>query len=541
VGLAVLLYLALALPQLGRALSYDEVDFARAAASVAAPGAAGVLRYDRAYIADYPAAPDAGQRLQFALWHPPGYLLTLGLWRRLDPGAGDAWLRLFGVVCGLGTLLLTAALGRAAGGPAGGGPAALLWALSPFAVQSALLLDAEGTVLPLATAACVLLALRASADRSPSAGALGAVAAAFGAALWTKPATALAVFGLLVVWLGVQRGRTAGVRLVLAGLAGLAGACLLWLGFALLAGLPPSRPLQDFAAALVQVGERPLPAVYLVGLIRGAQWLHPLLFCLLVAAPLAFSRARPGAALLFAGGGGAVLLLGKLAAGYPKYLAGPLPLLAAAAGGALATWLVAGERRPISHLPLALAGALAGAALTALSGPDALVRGAGLPPLTLWLAVAAALLALGAPLGAARPAALACGLLAGAGLTTAAYQATLPTSTTYFYGASGQVEAGRWLRQTQPPEAREGGAAITAPAAVADREVAYYAGDVHFVDTERWLDVVAGVRPAAPPLDLDGVRVVVSRDGRASERFGASGTPVATFGDYRAWRLDPGR
>ena len=515
------------------------MDFARAAASVAAPGPGGLLRYDRAYIADYPEAPDAGRRYQYALWHPPGYLLALGLWRRLDPGAGDAWLRLFGVACGLGTVLLTAALGRLAGGPLAGALAGLVLALSPFAVQSALLLDAEGTLLPLTAAACALLTLRSAGaagggpegrrgERLPAAGPLAGVAVAFGALLWSKPATGLAIFLVLLTWTAAQRGAATASRLAVAGAAGAAGAVLLWLALALLAGLPPLRPAQDLVAALGQVGGgRPLALVYLVGLIRGAQWLHPLLLCLLVAAPLALRRHEPGAALLAAGGGAALLLLGKLAAGYPKYLAGPLPLLAAVAGAALAGWLAAGGRRPASLVAGTACGAAAGAALAA-SGPDALVRGAGLEPLTLWLAAGAALLALGWRLGAALPAALSLGLLAGSGLSTAAYQATLPVSTTYFYGAAGQAEAGRWLRRTLPPQ--------TAPAVVADREVAYYAGDVHFVDTERWLDALAGERPGLPPLELGHVRMVVSRDERVRLRM-RDAAPLAVFGDYRVWRL----
>lgn len=538
------------------------MDFARAAASVAAPGPGGLLRYDRAYIADYPQAPDAGRRYQYALWHPPGYLLLLGLWRRVDPGGGEAWLRLFGVACGLGTVLLTAALGRLAGGPLAGALAALLLALSPFAVQSALLLDVEGTLLPLTAAACALLTLRAigggspqgrPAGRLPSPSSLAAVAAAFGAVLWAKPVTGLAVFLALLIWTAVRRGPACAARLALAGAAGGGGALLLWLGVAALTGLPPLRPAQDLVAALGQVGGgRPLPLVYLVGLIRGAQWLHPLFLCLLVAAPLALRRHQPGAALLAAGGGAALLLLGKLAAGYPKYLAGPLPLLAAVAGAALAGWLAAGARRPETLVGWTALGAAAGAGLTA-PGPDALVRGAGLQALTLWLAAGAALLALGWRLGAARPAALSLGLLAGAGLTTAAYQATLPVSTAYFYGASGQAEAGRWLRRSLPPEASPaslaslasrasraslpGATLPPAPAVVADREVAYYAGDLHFVDTERWLDAQTGERAGLPPLDLSGVRIVVSRDERVRLRMSAAAPPLAVFGDYRIWRL----
>ena len=103
-----------------------------------------------------------------------------------------------------------------------------------------------------------------------------------------------------------------------------------WLLLALLHDLPPQRPLEDLSTALTQVlSGVPLHLAYLVGVIRSAQWLHPLVVALLVAAPLGLSRAGPGAALLCAGGVLALLSLGKLAAGYPKYVAGPWPLLTA--------------------------------------------------------------------------------------------------------------------------------------------------------------------------------------------------------------------
>jgi hypothetical protein len=547
VGVAVALYLSLVAPQLGRPLIYDEVDFARAAASLAGsdPGSgAGPLRYDRGYIADYPTAPDAGQRHQVALWHPPGYLLLLGVWQRALPGAGDSSLRLFGALCGLGTLLLTAALGRLQGGALGAGLAALLWASSPFALQSALLLDVDGTVLPLSLALLSWLALRPG--REPWS--WPALAGAFALSLLCKLGPALVLGVLLTAW-PAARGRsddcrrTGGACLAGAGIA--AGA---WLLLASIYDLPPQRPLQDFSTALTQVATGvPLHLAYLVGAIRGAQWLHPLLVALLVAAPLALTRAGPGAALLFAGGALALLSLGKLAAGYPKYVAGPWPLLAGAAGGALVTWL-SRERRPGARAALVVAGALAGAGLTTLTGADALIRGADLHLLALWLALGAGLLALALPLGPARPAALALGIVAGAGLTTSVYQATIPGSTTYFYRAGGQDAAGRWLADALRSLEAQRGAPGAPPLAVADREVAYHArahhaggvpaGEVHFVDTERWMDARSGRddgQPGAAP--LSAVRLVVTRHERAVALLPADSVPAGRFGDYRAWRL----
>ena len=60
---------------------------------------------------------------------------------------------------------------------------------------------------------------------------------------------------------------------------------------------------------------------------------------------------------------------------------------------------------------------------------------------------------------------------------------------------------------------------------------------MHFVDSERWLDDLAGGGAGLPPLDLGGVRLVGSRDERVRARLGAK-APLAVFGDYRAWRLD---
>jgi hypothetical protein len=258
--------------------------------------------------------------------------------------------------------------------------------------------------------------------------------------------------------------------------------------------------------------------------------------------PLGLSRAGPGAALLFAGGALALLSLGKLAAGYPKYVAGPWPLLAAAAGAALATWLSRGQR----PYPLVAAGVLAGAGLTSLAGADALIRGAELQLLALWLAVGAGLLALAAPLGPARPAALILGLVVGAGLATSASQAAGPGSTTYFYGAGGQVAAGRWLADTLHSQEAQRGVPGAPPLAVADREVAYHAlgagvGEVHFVDTERWMDVRSGRQEGTPgAAPLSAVRLIVTRHERAVALLPAAYVPAGRFGAYRAWRLPDG-
>src|SRR5919108_408062 len=273
---AAAVFLALALPQVGRPLIYDEVDFAKAARAVAG----GSFRYDRGYIADYAHAPDRGERYQLALFHPPGYLLALAAWQR-PAGSADAALRTFGVACGLASLAAAVVLGRIAGG----GEAA------------------------------------------------DAVRTAAGAPRESAPAAFPALFAL-------------------------------------------------------------------VSLLRTAQWLHPLLVGLLVAAPLAFRRLEPAAALLVAAGATLTLDLVKLAAGFPKYHAGVFPLVAAAAGAAGAAWLRACPSWPA----YALAGAALGGAATLATGGDALIHHADLNLLAAWLAAAAACLALATLLGAGRPA-----------------------------------------------------------------------------------------------------------------------------------------
>src|SRR5262245_49796245 len=103
---AAVLYLGLSVPQLDRALIYDEVDFAKAARAAAA----GTFLYDRGYIADYPWNPWSGRRFQSALYHPPGYVLGLATWQRLA-GSSDGALRAFGTLGGLASLAAATFLG----------------------------------------------------------------------------------------------------------------------------------------------------------------------------------------------------------------------------------------------------------------------------------------------------------------------------------------------------------------------------------------------------------------------------------------------
>ncbi|HEX2035912.1 MAG TPA: glycosyltransferase family 39 protein [Chloroflexota bacterium] len=533
---AVAVYLATAVPQLGRPLIYDEVDFAKASQAVAT----GTFRYDRGYIADYEDAADAGQRFQDALWHPPGYLMALAAWQQWLPG-GDPSLRTFGLLCGLLTLGATAALAGWAAGPRAAGLAAILWSTSPYAVQSALLLDIDGTVLAPLVAVLALLALRATAPDPAPPGALRwvLVGASFALALWCKLSTPLVVAGALLVWLVACRRWTAAAGLGLSCLAGALLFSLTWLLVAAAAGVPAARPLEATWHAVLEVAGHgsatassiPPILVALVAALRSAQWLHPLSLCLLVATPLALRRRDAGGALLVLAALGAAVALAKLAAGFPKYQAGTWPLVVAVLAAALARWLAS----PRGHAaPWLMGGAMAGAGATVLLGSDALIRAVELRHLALWLGAAAAALAGARWLGPRRTAATVLGLLLGANLATGLHLARSPGSTTYFFGARGQVEAGTWLGSAR---ALPGCATCpdgAGPAAVADREVAYYAGAVHFVDTERFLDSLSSQAPAVVGT-AGGAPVVISRHPALAARLPPSFRPWMAFGDYQVW------
>lgn len=587
---AVGLYLALALPQLGRPLTYDEVDFSKASRAIAG----GTFRYDRGYIADYPLDLDSGQRLQLAIYHPPGYAVALAAWQAIA-GPSDAARRAYGVACGLATLAATAALGGLAGGALAGGLAALIWASTPYAIQSALLLDIDGTVLAPTTAVFVWLALRdacaqepertrhrreypgrhprrdACAGRAPRAAGWSwwrpaAVALAFALSLWAKLTTPAIVAVLLVGWITLSGRAVAARRLAGACAAGAVLFGVTWWTFATAWGLPALRPFADLAYEVLDTaGLTPVAAGgplgasgagyvalrALVALLRSAQWLHPLFIGVLFAAPLALRRREPGAALLLVAALTMTLYLIKLAAGFPKYHAGVLPLAVAAAGVATARWLGAGRGVRLAARPnaegaglsvtrwrsgadggcgvplwLIATGGAVGITANVWHGSDALIRQAEPQLLAAWLAVATTCLVLGALGGSCRAGGLALGLLLGTNLALATHQARAGWSTAYFYGTSGQVAAGAWLVQAAAPGER----------VVADRDVAYYAGGVHYMDSERFAELVArgdGCAPAAL------TRLVVTRHHSVAALLPSPAAPAAVFGDYRAWRLEP--
>src|SRR5207244_2230929 len=139
------LFAAAAAQSAARPYLFDEANFlfqARAIADHGIPYANMGYMGDRGRITE---------REQYGLWHPPLYLYMLGLNVRLFDGA-EAAVRGMGVGIMLLTALVVYALGHtvaagAARGRACGLLAVALFLVSPLVVQSAVVVDIDGTLL----------------------------------------------------------------------------------------------------------------------------------------------------------------------------------------------------------------------------------------------------------------------------------------------------------------------------------------------------------------------------------------------------------
>ncbi|MGI8424843.1 MAG: hypothetical protein ACR2NO_12170 [Chloroflexota bacterium] len=186
-------------PQLGKPYVYDEAAFAFAARAVAETG----IPLSNVGHLQFETAGDFSKRFNWALWHPPLYVFTLG-WAFREWGETEQTARLFGVVCNaLAALFAFAAgtialWGRTQAAPLYAAAGAALYVTNPFVIQSALLLDIDGTVLVATIALLGLLytvLLRSPLPlRSKRTWLLmGMTSAAFGLSLWAKMTTAFAL------------------------------------------------------------------------------------------------------------------------------------------------------------------------------------------------------------------------------------------------------------------------------------------------------------------------------------------------------------
>ena len=448
-------YLWLASGQLRAPLAWDEVNFywnAQAIAETGVPYANAGFLGDRGEI---------GGRYQYGLWHPPLYLYTLGLAFRLF-GASELVARGTGLVLMLLTAIVVYLLGRQTIPPPAREWGALLavaiFVVSPLVIQSALVLDIDGTVLTLLLALWSLVYLRCedvAPRRQPLA--LGLLAALFTLALWAKLTTPFFLLGIMLVY-QTLRGRPlrAALHLITIGIGGGALFLITW-GYACdQLGMPFDMPFGvtwaelhdavggDHADPLQRLEPQALPILgwvspYLVALFLGAT----------VARVAALVRRRSLEPVDFLLGMGILVCavyFVKLAAGFPKYHAAMMPFWAVLIGHWLGTTWAGLPRRALAPT-LLLAAAATGAAFgyaylyvadSWMMDPRTLVS---LDALGLALLAGFFLVQAGIFRTSALAAPLAAGVLAlyvGWAASADWYHGWVPYSTNYWYGTRGQ-------------------------------------------------------------------------------------------------------
>jgi hypothetical protein len=551
-ALAVLLtlgaYLWFVVPQLGRPYVYDDVNFALGARAVARTG----LPFgNQGYLLHL-----VEQREQWALWHPPLYIFSLGLWTRLF-GESEVATRSFSVLC----LLLSAGVafdlarrvvvdrgGSRARGLAAGALAVALLLLNPLALQSSGILDIDNTVLMLLLTVAVWAAVRLPGHWDWRA--VGLLSILYAVTLWAKLTSPIILLAALIFTRLFQgTGLRGAVEALTVGVLGWFGFFLSWAFVNWATGMPWDYTLtvvyREALESSHSSGHRlaSLPA-FLNGVAPALLWIGPF-FCLLFVAAglprlLDLLRGRglvAGDLLVVLGAAIYLAYFAKLAGNFPKYHAVMLPLWAAACGALVAR--TAGRPRPVQ---LAVA-ALGCVGLTAwLLGPVAahwtiswtpgLISNLILAPLAVGAALALAWILLGRDnvAGAAPVALLVVTLAWSVALDVA--QRDREGSTTYFYDRRGQREAVAALERVLRPD----------EVYVASKEVAWYATNQQYVDQESWMYVVWGTQGGA----FDGtyfgreirVLALVDADGPLRETFdGALQPRYRPIGDYGSFTI----
>jgi hypothetical protein len=513
-------------PQLGKPYVYDEAAFAFAGHAVAQTG----LPYSNVGHMQAEIPGDFSKRFNWALWHPPLYVFTLGFAFR-QWGETEQVARLVGVVLNAFVALLVFATAtgvlwrRTLAAPIYGAVGLALYVTSPFVVQSALLLDIDGTVLVASVAWLAfvyVLLLRSTRPLSHPVTwlLLGLAAVSLGLSLWAKMTTALALVAAATLYRLVAtrpwRPWRALVELpVVAGLgAGLFVAT--WWAACAVKGMPFALPFQILSTELLDAahstgGWREDPRQLVDMLSYVALWISPYLILLFVWAglarlsdlllsPIARLRARlakrpwtgepwgawPVDFVLLCGAAIGTAYIIKLAASFPKYHISMMPFWAV--GVAYLLW------RNVPRLtwwePLVYGVVLAGMSgyfVTFVGDQYVLFRGYEFVfPLLVWpAALGFAFFVLGATLGKhhlPRQLAILGVLLTfawswGVGLA----QSRAEYSTAYNYGVTGQRDTAAYLNTILRPDEPY----------VASRDVAYYTEQQLYVDQDTWWEHVA--------------------------------------------------
>ena len=507
-------------PQLSKPYVYDEAAFAFAGHAVATTG----LPWSNLGHLQTLVPGDFSERFNWALWHPPLYIFALGeAYKRL--GETETSARLLGIACNAiaaGLIFVTSIaviLPVSRGAPIYAAIASGLYMTNPFVMQSALLLDIDGTVL-VATISLAMLAytlvlgnprpLRHPLSVALLLFAMVTVALSF----WAKMTSILALIGVATAYRIIGRPwRPWRLLIELPVIAG--GGIGLFLGtwwlIASRMGMPFEFPFQILRLELDEAAgstgswlDNPAQVVELVSHV--ALWTSPYLMCLfmwagamrvtdIVGTPVRWVRTkwRPDPSVKLAwglepidfvvitGAGIGLVYLIKLAASFPKYHITMMPFLAVGIA-----YLIARCVPSFSWWePVAYATVLAG-----MTGYFSLVIGDRLVlfrdygfvlPLLGWPGLMGfGFMILGAVLGKvqlSRQFAILGVLLTcawGWGVNTT--QADAGYSTAYNYGITGQRETAAYLDTILKSGERF----------VAAREVAYYTHETGFIDQDVW-------------------------------------------------------
>ena len=443
------------------------------------------------------------QQDQWALWHPPLYIYTLGLTVALF-GDSERVARGLSVLCLLIANGFAFDLARRLVLSRGGGPgralvagvlAVALYALNPLAIQSSMILDIDNTVLMVLLTGLAWLAVRLPGSWSLKT--IVCVAVLYAVSLWAKTTTPIILGVALAFTRLVQEvGWRGALQALAAVVLGWAIFALNWVTIMSATGMPLSYTLDvvrnEAIESGVSSGHRLVSLqAFTMGVAPAILWIGPF-FCLLFVAaglPRLWSLLRgkgmdAGDLLVVLGAAIYLAYIFKLAGNLPKYHAAMLPLWAAAAGA-----LVAGAagRPTLAQYGVAVAG---GAlllwwywdlmALTwGILWEESLNVDLIVIPLLIGLGTAALWAVLGRRnLLGAIPVALF--------LLTVSWSFTLDLaqyerigSTTYYYDRYGQKAAA---------EAIDG---LLAPGElyVASKDVAWYSHNHNFVDQESWQHV----------------------------------------------------
>jgi len=539
------LFAAVAAQGAWRPYLFDEANFlfqARATADTGIPYANMGYMGDRGRVTS---------REQYGLWHPPLYAYLLGLNVKLFDGDERAVRGM-----GIGIMALTAlavyGLGRTITGAGGRGSAAgllaaALFVAGPLVVQSATIVDIDGTLLLLAMTTWALLFLRWETTTDPRR--LAALGVLLAIALWAKATTPLALIGVVLVYQALAGRLPLGLR---------QAAIIILVGFPLFLGswwlvaaalhLPFEMPFQWTAWELLDAskytrswlgdlsrmrGELAPPLVwtspYLIAafgalaLGRGASWLRT-------------RRAEPVDFLILLGGLIFAAYFIKLAANFPKYHVGMMPFWSAALAWWVVDWVCA-SRWWERLLYLVNFGAAALYFQSAVRDnwmwTNALVWDVSVlgPALVLFvLAAAAAVVPAWRPISARLVALLLLSYL-GWAVPVDAAQARADYSTSYYYGTRGQRQAAALLNALH----------YDGPW-VGPKEVAWYARNKQYIDADTfwWLVLADGLRFDGKVLGYD-VAVVLpwTMDPEVRNFFWDQlerrYDPIAEVEDYTAW------